>query len=153
MHFAKVIILALFVFAIPVFAGDEARTFQQIAYDITIKDLKPEEWNKFCKKAKDRYEQWSKDNQGSGDLNQFLNDKLLEIAPSVKGGKIEALKKFVYWLALYQQYNQLPPEYIREVKPEYRDQLDTLLQNFQWETLANMIKDNVKKYEDEKAKK
>ena len=114
--------------------------------------MKPEEWKTFLKKTQSRFETWEHDNQ-TGDMNQFLNDKLLEIAPSVKGGDVKALKKFVFWLALYYEFKQLPPSYIREVKPEYRKEIDQFMSDLNWERAAEIIKDNVKKYDEEQKAK
>jgi hypothetical protein len=134
------------------YAQDDVKPFQEIAYNITQKEMKSEEWKAFLKKTKDRFATWESDNHG-GDINQFLNDKLLEIAPSVKGGNIKALKNFVFWLALYHEFKQLPPEYIREVKPEYRQEIEGFLNDMNWERAAQMIKDNVKKYDEEQKAK
>jgi len=134
------------------YAQDDVKSFQEIAYDVAQKEMKPEEWKTFLKKTQSRFETWEHDNQ-TGDMNQFLNDKLLEIAPSVKGGDVKALKKFVFWLALYYEFKQLPPSYIREVKPEYRKEIDQFMSDLNWERAAEIIKDNVKKYDEEQKAK
>jgi len=119
----------------------------QAAYDIARKDLSDEDWKKYIRKTDSSYETWQNDTP-DGDLNRYLNDKLIEIAPSVRNGEIKALKRAMYWLALYKHYECQPPWYVRDVATQYRRALNALLRDFSWERASELIKREGKGYEE-----
>ena len=89
-----------------------------------------------------------------GDKGDYLNQIITDTKGfGVKDGDINALKKFITWLALYQEWQQPLTEKIPEVSAEYRQKLNELISNFSWEQFAQTIKDNVKQYEEEQKAK
>ncbi|MCW8133720.1 MAG: hypothetical protein KIS92_25465, partial [Planctomycetota bacterium] len=101
--------LTLIVAAASVSPARAESNFVELAYQRATMDQKPEEWAKFVKQTRDRFETWSNDNpSGAGNINRYLNEKLLPIAMSVPGGEVKNLKKFIYWIALYKTFESLP---------------------------------------------
>ena len=116
-----------------------AHHFTNLAHQLAIKDLTQAEFDKYVKKTKEHFETWSNDNP-SGNLNRFLNDKLLPIAMYVPKGEIKTLKKFIYWLALYQEFDAQPPWYILEIGRDNSEQIEDLHKNFSWERMSDIVK-------------
>ncbi len=129
-----------------------ARDLPTIAYDIMRKDLSEEQWKGYVKKALARYEEWGEENNGR-DIKVFLDDRLLQYGVAARTGKIESLKTFVHFLALYKEWREPPPKYIRDVADKNRQDLDNLLAEFTWEKASELTKKKVKEYDREKAEK
>ena len=128
-----------------------ARDLPSIAYDIMRKDLNERQWAEYVKKSNDRYREWSDEN-GDRDLKIFLDDRLLQLGLAARSGKIENLKKFVYFLSLYKQWKELAPKYIRDVAEKNRQDLDDLLAEFTWERASQLVKKKVKEHDETKRK-
>lgn len=129
-----------------------AEDFMERAYQLAQKDQKPEDWKKFIKKTREHFETWSNDNP-SGNLNRFLDDKLLPIAMNVPKGEVKTLKKFIYWLALYKEFDAQPPWYIREIANDNRQDVEDLHKDFSWERMSEIIKQRSKEMPEEKKRK
>jgi len=128
-----------------------ARDIVDIAFELKDKEMKADEWQKFVKTTKSKYESWVNDYQ-DGNLKRYLDDKLLEIAPSVMGGNVKALKKMTFWVALYREFDEPPPGYLAEVATKYQKDLDEALKDFTWERAAEMIKNRKKDLDKDLAK-
>src|SRR5579872_2094071 len=74
--------------------------FRKAIYDCVVKDMGENAFKRFVKAADDKYEEWQKDNGGMA-FKVYLDSKLLEKAPSVRGGEVEPVKEFIQWHALY----------------------------------------------------
>ncbi len=122
------------------------------AYEVTLKDMKPEEWKKFLKKTTDYYDTWRDDNAG-GDIKDFLDTQLITIAPGVKSGDIKVLKKFMCWMGLYHHFKEPVPWYVRDLAYENRASFKQMFQDFTWEKASQMVKGKVKEYEANPEKK
>jgi hypothetical protein len=120
-----------------------ARDIEDIAYEIAQKEMKPGDWAKYVKSAKSRYETWSNDNDG-GSVKRYLDDKLVEQAPSALGGEIKNVKKMVFWVALYKEFGEPAHSRLRELAVTYEADLDDLMSNFSWEKAASIIKNRNK---------
>jgi len=124
-------------------AGDaEEKSLQQIAYDIVQKEMKAVDWQvwddkkitnwkEFCEKKIATFNDWEPSH--GGDKGDYLNQIITDTKGfGVKDGDINALKKFITWLALYQEWQQPLTEKIPEVSAEYRQKLNELISNFSW---------------------
>ena len=129
-----------------------SRIATQKAYEVTQKDMKPEDWKKFLKKTNDHFETWRDDN-GGGDWKDYLDNQLICIAPSVKSGDVKVLKKFMCWMGLYHVHNEPAPWYVRDLSYENRAAFKQVFQDFSWERLSAMVKNKVKEYESDPEKK
>lgn len=117
----------------------EPRAVVDIAYDVAQREMKPEEWKKFVKKIDGQYKDYESQSNAC-DLNTFLNDRLLQYAFSATSGTRKSLSQFVFWLALYKEYRAEPPSYIQKTTAEQREKMETLLKDFSWEKLAELMK-------------
>jgi len=116
-----------------------ARDAAEMGYELTQKEMKPEEWTAFVKKAKSSYADWANDNS-IGNLNRYLNDKLLEVGPGALSGNVKSLKKFAAWVALYKEFDEPVPSYLREAMQTYSRDVDEVMTDFTWEKAAERIK-------------
>jgi len=112
----------------------------KICRDLVAKDLGEAGWNKFLEKAQTRFDEWSFE-YGTFDKKRFLDDKLITLAPRVTSGKGEALREFCSWLALYDQYQEQLPRYIREIREEDKEWITSQLSRFDWNSAAQKIKE------------
>jgi hypothetical protein len=124
----------------------QAQDIAQVAYDLTQKDMKPEEFREHVRKATVYFQRWSQDFP-DGSMKRFLDDKLLAIAPSVTGGDVKALKKLVYWASLYKEFQEPMPAYIRDIATRYERELEAELKDFSWERIANKIKNRKQEFD------
>ncbi|MBI3828261.1 MAG: hypothetical protein HY291_02010 [Planctomycetes bacterium] len=132
----------------------QATDFVDLAYQRATLDQKPEEWDKFVRKTKEHFETWSNDNpSGSGNVNRFLNDKLLPIAMGVPGGEVKNLKKFIYWIALYKVFDAQPPWYILEIAKENQQDIEDLHKDFSWERMSKLVKQRANEMPEDRKKK
>lgn len=129
----------------------EPRPVIDIAYDLTQKILTPKEWEMFVKKFQSQYEDWGKENDG--DMNRFLDDRLLQYLLSIHNEpgtcSEKDLKQLVCWLALYKELpGVFAPSWILKISKEQREEMEKLLNDFSWESLDELIK-NPKRKKDE----
>ncbi|MCZ7648481.1 MAG: hypothetical protein M5U26_25010 [Planctomycetota bacterium] len=108
------------------------------AWNMMRTDLDERAWRAYVAKALDHFETWSRDNP-TGNFKRYLDDKLLERAPGVLSGKIENLQSFIYWLALYAEYREPPPWYIRMMARKHGREFENLLADFSWEKFSAQI--------------
>jgi hypothetical protein len=126
-----------------------ARDIPSIAYDIMRKDLSEKDWKKYVRRSRGMYETWCDDND-SGDLKRFLDDRLLQFAVRVPKGKVIYLKRFIHWLSLYKEWKEMPPAYIREIADENRSELDALLADWSWDRAVALVKKKSREYDEKK---
>lgn len=110
-----------------------------VALEIAREHASPQEWAAFQRDAESRFETW-KINNFFGSRKNFLDDKLLATATGVPSGKVETLKRFMFYLALYKIHREPPPWYIRHMAQRHGREFLDLLQNFSWEDLAKRVR-------------
>lgn len=142
----KALVPALFVLLVAAQAlgGEPAPELTETAYKIATKQMDAIEWESYVMAAKKKYDEWAKEHDG--DMGNFLNEKFLEIAPAARGGKIEHLKKLVYWMALYKYFEEPTPHYLKDVSDKHKQQVADIVSNFSWEKLSDMVKGASKEY-------
>jgi hypothetical protein len=118
------------------------------AHQITRKEMKAEEYKKYVSDTKKKFETWSTDN-GDGSMKRYLDDKLVEIAPGAMNGNVKALKKLVFWIALYKEFGEPAHSQVGEVSINYQEDIEGLLKDFSWEKAAAAIKERKKKHDQE----
>lgn len=111
----------------------------EMAHAIATKDLGPDGWEAWLRDADKNFEAWSAQKQSTS-RERFLNDKLMDIFPRARTGETTALKRFIYWLALYKQYQFDAPWFIRLVARRHGDDFKDLLDDFSWERFAEKVK-------------
>lgn len=132
--------------------ANEPRPIVEIAYQIATEDMTAEEWQSYTKSIERKYADWLKDEHPSDSFGSFLNTKFLEIAPSARGGDVPALKKVVYFMALYAHFGELPPKFLRELSREDLQELEYLAADFSWEKLSEKVRENAHRYDEKKKK-
>lgn len=110
-----------------------------MALEIAREHAAPQEWADFQRDAESRFETW-KINNHFGSRKNFLDDKLLTTATGVPSGKVETLKRFMFYLALYKIHREPPPWYIRHMAQRHGQEFLDLLQDFSWEDLAKRVR-------------
>jgi hypothetical protein len=148
------IIIMLAALSSAILAGEAStpRTISDIAYDIARKQMSQAEWDKYCKDTEARFRTWVNDHDGSGDLGNYLNEKLLEIAPAARGGDVPALKRLVPFIALYHHFKEQPPERLASISQKYITELEELAADFTWEKLSASVKRHAKDIEQDSQK-
>lgn len=150
----QISIFSLFLVVLCVGTAKAESNFVELAYQRATMDQKPAEWEKFVKQTKDRFETWSNDNpSGAGNINRYLNEKLLPIAMSVPSGEVKNLKKFIYWIALYKTFDSLPPWYVLEIAKENQADIEELHKDFTWEKMSAMVKKRANEMPSDRKKK
>jgi len=115
-----------------------AHDIPEVAREISRKDFNHEAWRDYVRGSDERFETWMGDNP-SGCRKRFLDDNLLIRALGVPSGEIPNLKRFIHWLALYKEYHEPPPWYIRLLAKQHGPKFAGLLKDFSWEKFSNMI--------------
>jgi len=115
-----------------------------ITYNLVTHDMGHAEWDTFVKKVQARFKDWSHE-YDNNNMKQFLDDRLIELAPSVTSGKGKSLKEFCQWLALYNVYSEQLPSYIRDIPDDDKRWIQTELADFNWNRTALKIKENHQK--------
>lgn len=110
----------------------------EVAYDLTMSWLKPDEWKAKVKSIKSKFDDWESSNDG--DIARYLNDRLICVAMSCAGGKVESLKNGFAYLALYKEFNQQAPSLIAKIFREHRESLLKLFAEFTWERASDYVK-------------
>ncbi len=122
-----------------------------VAYKIVLRDISQAEWKAYVADTQSRFRTWSNDNpSGKGNLKRFLDDKLLTRAMGVPSGKIESLKNFMYWMALYREFKEPPPWYIRYMAHKHGDKFAALLDDFSWQKFSEMVVKKSKAIQEER---
>jgi hypothetical protein len=136
--------------AVSINGADETPRLTVVAHEVSVKDL-GDKWQDFVKKAKGRFEdRVRQDNSVS--LNTFLNDVLLTLAEDAKSGKLEGIKKYTYWLALYKELDTVNdrlwlPEYVQSFEFNNSRAIADLRKDFSWDKLCAIVKEKVKEKE------
>jgi hypothetical protein len=123
-----------------------AKEISEIAYELAHKEMSADEWARYVRNVKTKYETWINDN-GDGNLKRYLDDKTLELAPGILRGNVKALKSMVYWVALYHEFSEPPPNRLSEGMMAHEKELEELLEDFSWERAAAKIKERKSKYD------
>ena len=116
----------------------------EVCHKLIVEHMGKPGWESFVLKAQKRYSDYAREYDVS-DIKRFLDDKLLQLAPSVKSGKGAALREFVSWLALYDFFAEPLPGYIRDIAEEDKAWIADQLQDFNWERVAQNIKEKSSK--------
>jgi len=132
------------VIEISVQSDGEELNIAEITHDLITREMGETEFQKFVAKTNERFKDWSREFD-NGNLKQFLDDRLIAMAPTVTSGKGEALRNFCQWLALYRVHSEPLPRYIREISDEDKLWIKTVLADFDWDGAALKIKENAKR--------
>lgn len=128
--------------------SNDTFSFVSFAHKIATKEMSAEDWKKFVTAAEEGLAVESRSDD-SLSLQRYLDDRLKNRAAAARKAEIAALKEFVYWLALYQEFDLTPPDYAAQLKESERTELAKLLENFSWEKASVSLK---KAIEDRKGK-
>ena len=109
-----------------------------LARALTQTFLSDDEWQSEVDAIRDRYEDWEK--QNSGDMGQYLNDRLILVALGASGGKVDRIKKGIVWLALYYEFDQQAPGLVVKFMKEHQGSLTRLLTDFNWDKASQYIR-------------
>jgi hypothetical protein len=120
-------------------AAAQALEIAEVAHEIALKEMKPAEWSSYVATHRRKYQTWSESNN-DGSIKRYLDDKLVEIAPGALKGNVNALKKLVFWVALYKEFDEPPHRQLDEVAATHEKELEDLLKDFSWEKAAASIK-------------
>ncbi len=116
-----------------------ALNIAEITYKLVLEDMGESEWLEFVNKARTRFGHWSTEFDNNN-MKQFLDDRLLALAPRVTSGKGAALCEFCQWLALYHLFGELPPSYIRDIPDRDKEWIQEILSKFDWNSAAKQIR-------------
>jgi hypothetical protein len=122
-----------------------------VAYEAVIANVEEKEWKAFVKKAENSFKQWETDRQG-GSRNNFLNDRLLEIIPTIRSkDNTQKFRKIAMWLALYVEWREDIPSYLTKATPEIIEQFDAVIAEkpFSWDRIAKFAQDLANQYSGE----
>jgi len=98
-------------------------------------------WKDFVKRTNDRFEDWQHDNP-SGNRNIFLNDNLLIAANGmISSSEKRDIQRFLCWLALYAEWEQELPGYIRDAEEKHKDAIAAAMKDFTWEKAVKTLKE------------
>lgn len=97
------------------------------------------QWQGEVKKLRTRYEDWANDNR-NGSIGQYLDDRLIVVALSASGGKIEKIQKGMMWLAFYKEFNQQAPTVVTRFLAEHRGSMTRLFDQFNWDKASEYVK-------------
>jgi len=114
-----------------------SKEVSQVAYELARKNTSETEWNAYVSGAKKRYETWANDND-NGSLKNFLDSKLVEIAPGALTGNASAIKKLVLWVALYVEFKEPAHSRLQAYMESNEAAFTTLVNNFTWDGAARI---------------
>lgn len=145
--------LALFVSAMLLAGGAtaSAREFCDIAHELAQKELGEPGWKQYIVSTKKKFETWSQDNDNA-DIKRYLDDKVLEWAPTVLRGNVKALKTMVCLVALYKEFQEPPLAKLSNIMMAHEKDLEDLLADFSWDKAAARIKDRKSKFDADQKK-
>jgi len=95
----------------------EELNIAEITHDLITREMGEPEFKMFVQKVNKRFKDWSHE-YDNNNLKQFLDDRLIALAPTVTSGKGKALRDFCQWLALYRVFSEPLPRYIQDISDE-----------------------------------
>ncbi len=124
----------------------------KIAVKLAETFLTDAQFKQEVKKLRERYEDWEKDTQG--DMNRYLNDRLIIVALSAANGKVDKIQRGILWLAFYKEFEQEQPGIVAKFMREHQGTLSKLFTDFTWEKASQYIKNKEwrKDYEEQRKK-
>jgi hypothetical protein len=128
-----------------------AREFCDIAHELAQKELGEPGWKQYIVSTKKKFETWSQDND-NGDMKRYLDDKVVEWAPTVLRGNVKALKTMVCLIALYKEFQEPPLNKLSTIMMAHEKDLEDLLTDFSWDKAAARIKDRKSKFDADQKK-
>lgn len=114
------------------------RSGSSIAYDMVRTYLTEEEFQSEVSTLFSKYKDWESDTHG--DIDRYLNDRLVIVGLSAAGGEQEAIQKGILWLAYYRAFRQGDPSMVRKFLEEHQGSLSRLLKDFTWEKASDYVK-------------
>ena len=121
--------------------ADEKLDIARITHGLVLKDMGEAPWLSFVAATRQRFEDWSRDYGNSNNMKHFLDDKLLQLAPSVKSGKGSNLREFCKWMALYDAFNEPLPHFIADISEKDKRWIVQELSDFNWDRAARRIQE------------
>jgi hypothetical protein len=109
-----------------------------LAYSMMRTFLTDQEWQQRVADCRKRFETWEHDNHG--DMGQFLNDRLIIVALSAAGGDVKEVQRGVAYLALYKEFQQIPPGLVLNFLREHKESVTELISNFTWDKASEYVK-------------
>lgn len=116
----------------------QSRSGSSIAYDMVRTFLTEEEFQGEVSTLFSKYKDWENDTHG--DIDRYLNDRLVIVGLSAAGGEQEAIQKGILWLAYYRAFRQADPSMVRKFLEEHQGSLSRLLKDFTWEKASDYVK-------------
>lgn len=114
------------------------RSGSSIAYDMVRTYLTEEEFQSEVSTLFSKFKDWEADTHG--DIDRYLNDRLVIVGLSAAGGEQEAIQKGILWLAYYRAFRQGDPSMVRKFLEEHQGSLSRLLKDFTWEKASDYVK-------------
>jgi cytoskeletal protein CcmA (bactofilin family) len=96
------------------------------------------EYMKLLKETRIKYNSWNEENKA--DFSTYMNSTVLGLASSALDGDINKIKKVFLYVAMYQDFSDLPPSQIMAISTEHKEEFDSMCKNFSWEKVSNLIK-------------
>jgi hypothetical protein len=110
----------------------------EIAYRLTRTFMTDEQWKQYVSEFRRKFRNWEADT--GGDMGRFLNDRLIIVALSAAGGEVDAIQRGMAYLALYREFNQIPPSIVTKFLTEHKDSAGRLLKDFTWGRASEYVK-------------
>lgn len=114
------------------------RSGSSIAYDMVRTYLTEEEFQSEVSTLFSKFKDWENDTHG--DIDRYLNDRLVIVGLSAAGGDQESIQKGILWLAYYRAFRQGDPSMVRKFLEEHQGSLSRLLKDFTWEKASDYVK-------------
>ncbi|HYG75602.1 MAG TPA: hypothetical protein VEK08_11415 [Planctomycetota bacterium] len=124
-------------------ASAEAVDIAAVCHKVISAQMGEKDWHAFVLKAQARFKDWSREYDTS-DVKRFLDDKLLQLAPSVQSGKGTAVRDFCSWLALYDFFYEPVPKYIDDIGRDDKAWIAEQLSDLDWDRIASRIRERGK---------
>ncbi|MCK6474721.1 MAG: hypothetical protein L6R28_23620 [Planctomycetes bacterium] len=116
----------------------QSRSGSSIAYDMVRTFLTEEEFQSEVSTLFSKFKDWESDTHG--DIDRYLNDRLVIVGLSAAGGDQESIQKGILWLAYYRAFRQGDPSMVRKFLEEHQGSLSRLLKDFTWEKASDYVK-------------
>ena len=110
----------------------------EIACRLTRTFMTDEQWKQYVAEFRRKFQNWEADT--GGDMGRFLNDRLIIVALSAAGGEVDAIQRGMAYLALYKEFNQIPPSIVTKFLAEHKDSAGRLLKDFTWGRASEYVK-------------
>jgi hypothetical protein len=128
----------------------EGNDVPTVARALTATFMSDDDYNKEAAKIRERFKDFERDSQGTGDMGRYLNDRLVIHGLAASNGKVEKIKKGLVWLSFYKEFQQVPPAVVDRFVKQNKQSLLELFQNFDWDRVSAYIRNREwKKPEDE----